>query len=45
MHDPFTHAHHMEKITFPPLPNGSDKLLTWTSTQSLGVVSRPQTLS
>ena len=26
MHEPFTHAHHTEKITFSQLPNGGDKL-------------------
>lgn len=32
MHEPFPHTHHMEKITFPQLPNGRDKLLTWATT-------------
>lgn len=26
MHEPFTHAHHTEKITFSQLPNERDKL-------------------
>lgn len=43
MHEPFTHAHHMEKITFPQLPNGRDKLLTWAKHTATTSVSRPQT--
>lgn len=32
MQEPFPHTHHTGKITFPQLPNGRDKLLTWAST-------------
>lgn len=45
MHEPFPHAHHMEKITFPQLPNGREITHMGNYTVATKTVSRPQTPS